>query len=165
MDDGWKPEAGKARPAYAAERWARAICKVVAARDDPRTLAIWGRLIGVSPGSLATWCRAARVSPRRSLDLARLARALVITRGSLDDLHEVLDIVEPRTMRRLLARAGISCAKLAGDVVTRPTLHQFLEQQQLVANRIALEALSDLLSQSGISPPPDDDQHGGQVGH
>jgi hypothetical protein len=108
---------------YAAERWASAILKVVISSEDPKTIEHWGRLAGASRGTVITWCRAAHVSPRRSLELARLLRALRLTGGRPADLQDVMDIVEPRTIKRLVARAGISSDDSnSQDFLTRQTL-------------------------------------------
>jgi hypothetical protein len=126
---------------YATERWARAVVKVVTSVEDTRTIERWGRLVGASRGTLATWCRSARVSPRRSLDLARLLRALSVTAGDLTELQDAMDIVEPRTMRRLLGRAGLLDA-----VATRPaSMHEFLRHQSLVQQQKALDVLEHML--------------------
>jgi len=129
---------------YAGERWAQAVLKVIVADVDPRTFAGWARLIGASTATLGTWCRAARVSPRRSTELARLSRALHLTGGMLTDLQEVLDIIDPRTVKRLLTRAGV-------DGIDGPLpLQEFLREQRLVQNPTALHALTLALAARGI---------------
>lgn len=129
---------------YAAERWAGAVAKVISGDGDPRTIGAWSRMVGVSSGSLVTWCRAARVSPRRSLELARLSRAVVITGGVFAELQEALDIVEPRTISRLLHRAGLP---LHGKDGPRWSLGDFLNQQCLVRHDAALRALRAALDE------------------
>jgi hypothetical protein len=135
------------RRSYAAERWARAMVTVLVAADDPKTLTTWGRLVGASGNTLVTWCHAAQVSPRRSLELARLCRALLLTGGIVRDLQAVLDIIEPRSVQRLLTRAGlVSRRDVAGRAgMDRVPLDRFLEQQQLVRNAEALRALGRML--------------------
>jgi hypothetical protein len=135
---------------YATERWAHAVVKVVTHAEDTRTVEQWGRLVGASRGTLGTWCRVARVSPRRSLDLARLLRALTVTRGNLLEIHDVMDIVEPRTLQRLLGRAGLIDASHAQD----RELREFLRQQPLVTPQKALDVLERILEEQGVFNAP-----------
>jgi hypothetical protein len=126
---------------YATERWANAVVKVVTSPEDTRTIEHWGRLVGASRATLATWCRSARVSPRRSLQLARLLRALSVTHGNLNELQDAMDIVEPRTMKRLLGRAGV----LDGSASTQAGTRDFLRHQSLVPQQKALAVLESVL--------------------
>ncbi len=123
---------------YAAQRWVQAVRKVLIAGEDPRTMHAWAHLVGASPASLATWCRAARVSPRRGLELARLLRALALTNGRLSELQEVLDIVEPRTLLRMMARSGLGSLV---STTARLSLVDFLDHQTLVQSKYALAVL------------------------
>src|SRR4051812_42962227 len=92
---------------YAANRWAKAVEIIVLSRTDPRTVASWGRLAGASRATVGVWCRAAQVSTKPSLDLGRLLRAVRLTGGAIHDLQGVMDVVDPRTVARILFRAGI----------------------------------------------------------
>jgi hypothetical protein len=136
------------RPSYAGVRWARLIVRVVASKDDPSTVERWGRLVGASRGTLGTWCRAAKTSPRRSLELARLIRAFVLTNGSGVDLQDVMDIVDPRTVTRMLARAGLHDASASNLAVS---VQELVRQQRLVRNEMALNALTALLEEEFIT--------------
>jgi MoxR-like ATPase len=126
---------------YAAERWVNTVYAVTSSPEDPKTFYQWGRLVGASRSTLATWCRGAGVSPRRSLQLARLLRALVLTDGRLTLLQQVLDIAEPRTLQRLLERAG-----LRPDENQVPAM-DFLARQRLVNHPVAINQLTSLLLQ------------------
>jgi hypothetical protein len=133
---------------YATERWANAILKVVTCPDDPRTLEHWGRLVGASRGTLASWCRAAHASPRGSLQLARLVRALNVTAGNLRDIQDAMDIVEPRTIVRMLARAGFSKeSPPSSDCGVR----EFLKRQSLVQHPRAVTILESVLERQGLT--------------
>lgn len=124
---------------YAAERWANAVYAVTRSAEDPKTFYQWGRLVGASRSTLATWCRASGVSPRQSLQLARLLRALVLTDGQLNLLQQVLDIAEPRTLQRLLDRAGFRPDE------THAAVTDFLRRQRLVNHSVAINQLTSLL--------------------
>ena len=126
---------------YAAERWARAVLAGVDASTDPKTLAAWAERAARSVSSLATSCRVASVSPRRSLELMRLLRALYLTVGTTQELVDVLDITDPRTVRRLFDRAGLPHGKSSS--VLLPEV--FVVQQRLVTDPKAVAALLSLL--------------------
>jgi hypothetical protein len=133
---------------YACDRWATAVLKVVVASEDPTTMAKWGRLVGASVGTIATWCKAAHASPKRSLELGRVLRALRLTGGTLSDLQDVMDIVEPRTVRRLVTRCGVGAVPGEGQ---RLGPGDFLAVQTLISNVKARHALIRLLDHSGVS--------------
>lgn len=73
---GVGPERADLPVSHAAARWAEAVVNVIDAPHDPRTMELWGRHIGASAGSLRNWCRMAGVSPKRSLNVARVIRAM-----------------------------------------------------------------------------------------
>jgi hypothetical protein len=129
--------------AYAAERWARAVLGVVRCSYDPKTIIAWGHCVGASSGALRAWCHAAHVRPKASLDFARLLRAVMQSKGAAWDLNNILDIVDQRTLRHLLDRAGLTGV----DPFGRPLqLDEFLTRQTLIRHTSALRALGDLLA-------------------
>jgi CheY-like chemotaxis protein len=132
--------------AHAAARWAQAIARIVGAAGDPRTLDAWGRHIGASAGTIKNWCRIAGLSPRRSLTFARLLRAVV--RHRLDGYRpaDVLDIVDHRTLARLLrlGNAGEDRDDLPHDV------GDFLSSQRLIGDTVALQELERALRALGF---------------
>jgi hypothetical protein len=129
--------------AYAAERWARAVLSVARCSYDPKTIVAWGHCIGASAGALRAWCRAAHVRPKASLDFARLLRAVMQSKGRTWDLNNILDIVDERTLRRLLDRAALSGVDPFGQA---PSVDEFLTRQTLVTQTSALQALNNLLA-------------------
>jgi FixJ family two-component response regulator len=136
---------------HAAARWADAVVKVIDAPQDPRTLQLWGRHVGASPGSLRNWCRMAGLSPKRSLSLARMLRA--ITYGSSAKRPEdVFNVTDRRTLRQLLT---------LGDPTRRPslpdTLDEFFERQQWISSGSALQELKRLLELRRNRQVDDDD--------
>lgn len=125
---------------HAAVRWARIVCAGVQCRTDPRTLHLWAREIGVSYGALRNWCRRARLSAKDSLRLTRLLRAIILREKYHRRLEEVLDVVDIRTLRKLLERAGIdTCCECTGNVAA--TLERFLAQQSFIDDAEALTHL------------------------
>lgn len=133
--------------AYAAERWARAVLGVVHCAYDPKTIIAWGHCVGASGGALRAWCRAAHVRPKASLDFARLLRAVIQSKGDTWDLNNILDIVDQRTLRHLLDRAGLTGVDPFGEP---PRLDEFLTRQRLIRHTPVLQALNNLLA----SAPP-----------
>jgi ActR/RegA family two-component response regulator len=126
-------------------RWARAIAVVLDSPHDPRNLADWSRIRGVAPETLRTWCRTARLLPKRSLDLARLLRAVSQARFKGWPLERLLEASNYRTVARLLVAGGLL---MQGDL---PTLGQLLERQSLIVDPIAIGELRQILRELGFS--------------
>jgi hypothetical protein len=134
--------------AYASRRWARAVMTIVIQERDVTSIAAWTRVAGASRSTLGTWCRAVKARTRPSLELGRILRAVLLTDGRLDEIQEVLDIVEPRTISRLLRRAGLDGAPCQANA----ELCAVLSQQRLVCSPIAIHELSLELSRVSAQP-------------
>ncbi len=132
-----------ARPA--GRRWAGYIIQGSEASNDPRTLADWSRAVGVSRSVLIESCARIGVPARDARDLTRVLRLV----RRMDEPWEpelALDVVDRRTLRALLDRAGLNLAAAKG----RPTPEQFLLRQRFVPQTSpALVALRQLLSKPG----------------
>ena len=137
---------------HAAARWAEAVVKVIDAPQDPRTLALWGRHVGASPGSLRNWCRMAGLSPKRSLNMARMIRAIAYA-SRLKRPEDVFNVTDRRTLRQLLT---------LGDPSRRPslpeTLDEFFERQRWITSPSALQELKRLLELSRMRQEDDDSE-------
>lgn len=130
--------------AYAAERWARAVVRLVDSSIDPPTVASWGRVIGVSRGALRAWCRSAGVTARSSLQFARLLRAVIQSQNVEWDPFNLLDIVDERTLDKILSRAGLPKDRQAvGEI----SVDQFLEHQRFVERPHLIAAVRASLDQ------------------
>ena len=127
---------------HAAERWAQAIVGILDSSIDPKTVAMWGRALGVSEGSIRDWCRAAHCLPKPSLDLARLLRAIVLARHYGWDPFNLLDIAHERTLKDLVRRGGLTEFPSAEAPLTP---QQFLTVQRYITNPAALAALTGAL--------------------
>jgi hypothetical protein len=130
--------AGGASVSHAAERWARAVLAALDSPGDPRTLTAWGHSVGAARGTLRTWCRAARLSAKSSLDFTRLLRAVVRSQGQSWDPHNLLDVVDDRTMRRLLEQGGLRDHGSGGPP---PDCQSFVDGQRLISDPAALRAV------------------------
>ena len=105
--------------AHAGARWAKAVVGIVNAPEDPRTISEWGQAIGAGEGTLRNWCHTAKLSPKRSLSLARLLRALYLSRSRQWQPEQLLNVVDRRTLNRMLEQGGL-------DGTTSPTIDGFL---------------------------------------
>lgn len=122
---------------HALKRWARAVLGVLDSPTDPKTLSAWARCAAASPGTLRNWCRTAHLGPRRSLVFARLLRAVVRYHTHADPPEDSLDVVDARTLNRLLDLSGTGWASRADA----PSLEEFLNRQALIDNRKAIEQI------------------------
>ena len=126
---------------HSADRLAKAIVLATNSPGDPRTLAAWGQQVGVSRGALRVWCKAAGVSARSSLDFLRVLRAVVLSGHQTWDLLSILDIVDQRSLLKLLERGGVPelCRKKP------PTVSEFILRQHFLDNDQVLQAVTHRL--------------------
>jgi FixJ family two-component response regulator len=132
---------------YAARRWAELVIRATQVPDDIRTVVIWAHAIGMAPGTLKMWCRAAGVTPKRSLDLARLLNIVRRHQGELWEIQRRLDIIDDRTRRLMMHRAGFGERDS-----TVPDVETFLNRQQLVRDVQLLNAVRNRLSTAPRHP-------------
>lgn len=143
-------QAGSSNPlvAHAACRWAQAVEGILDSPSDPRTVAMWGKALGVSEGALRDWCRVAKCRPKSSLDFARLLRAIVQSQDRGWAPFDLLDVVNERTMKNLFQRGGLPDLLSAA---APPTPEGFLLSQRFVTNRRALDILAKSVERRGPS--------------
>lgn len=103
--------------------------------DDPKTILLWSRNVGLAVSTLKQRCQAAGVTAKTTLDLVRLLRIVLCHAGEAWDLQRRLDIVDRRTADVLVKRAGF-----AHDEEI-PSLESFLERQRLVPESQFVETL------------------------
>lgn len=115
---------------------------LVASPRDVTTLVAWGRLAGCSRGALRAWCYAAHLTPRTSLSFARLLRAVVVSQDGSWDPNNLLNIVDPRSRKRLLDQGGLPSKRN----VQSNTVDQFFVRQRLVSDVSALHAVRTRLA-------------------
>jgi hypothetical protein len=123
---------------HIAERWARTIWAAVQAESDPRTLDDWAHASATSVSTLRSWSYLAGVPPGRSLRLARLLRAVARASAENEEPESLLDVSDPRTLRRLLVSAGLAQREMPSDVPV------FLSAQTLVTAPLLLAAIRRL---------------------
>lgn len=109
------------------DRWARLVVEMIDADADPQTLGDWARHVHLGVGTLREVCRAAGVRGKRSLDLARVLRAVSMRQGYPWVPESVLNCRDLRTLRALLSRTGCPLRR------DRLTLETFLAGQTVVA--------------------------------
>lgn len=136
---GVGPERADHPVSHAAVRWAEAVVRVVDAPRDPRTMELWGRHIGASPGSLRNWCRMAGVSPKRSLNVARMIRAINYS-SALKRPEDVFNVTDRRTLRQLLSLGDPN-----GRSSVPQTIDEFFARQRWISSPSAVQELKRLL--------------------
>jgi hypothetical protein len=134
---------------HAASRWAKVTVGAIDCEADPKTLMAWGQAVGVSCGALRIWCRAAGVAPRDALYFCRMLRAMSLRQVEELALENILDVIDQRTLRKLLTRAG-----LRGNVApsAEPNLLTFITRQTFVTNPNNIEAVLTELRRRGKLP-------------
>jgi hypothetical protein len=128
---------------HAAARLASAIVVATASPTDPRTLTRWGQAVGVSRGALRVWCKAAGVQARQCLDFLRVLRAIVQSTDRDWDPFNLLDVVDQRSLVRLLNRGGVEQLWRSERL---PTIDEFLQRQRFLENADIVEAVSRRLA-------------------
>ena len=112
---------------------------------DPRTLSAWGQSVGVSRGALRVWCTAAHVQARSCLDLLRVLRAIVLSGNRGWDLFSALDVVDERSLVRLLNRGGM---RELSRSEKPPPVSDFLTAQRFVENPQVVQAVLRRLNEN-----------------
>jgi hypothetical protein len=125
-DDTEAPEA------HALRRWALPLVAMLDAPEDPRTLHEWGRTVGVSTGALRNWCRTARLSARDSLMFGRVLRVVIQQKECADRPEDLLNIVDRRTLAKVLAASGAARDRLPASSDEFFTTQRFIERKDAV---------------------------------
>jgi CheY-like chemotaxis protein len=131
----------------AAEAWALLVRSIFGADYDPRTLEDWGTLASVARSTIESRCRAAGVLAKNSLDFGRMLRALVYAARLDCDVTALID-ADPRTLKKLLATAGLSFGKKSHSGIA--TVDEYILRQRFIVNDLALAAIQDVLRRLGI---------------
>jgi ActR/RegA family two-component response regulator len=128
--------------AYASARWAAIVVALVESPRDPNTVRAWGRSVGASASAIKSSCRMAGLPVRQSLHFARLLRA-ILRRGEGERPSDLLDIVDLRTLRKLL---GLGQEPPPHGTMELPaTVEEFLERQLWIQDQRSLEELRKAL--------------------
>jgi hypothetical protein len=112
---------------HSADRLAMAIVIATSSPTDLRTRSAWGQRVGVSRGALRAWCTAAHVQARSCLDFLRVLRAVVLSEPRAWDLFSTLDVVDERSLIRLLDRGGVRELSRSEKA---PTIDEFMTVQR-----------------------------------
>lgn len=125
---------------YATDRWLITIAVVLACDRDVRTLPAWAHEAGLSSGVIAARCRAVGVTAKASLDFTRLLRLIINSGGRPPRAFEVLDVVDTRTMQRLLSTGGM------GTVASPrwPSVADYLDHQGFIRAPQLLQSVASL---------------------
>ena len=121
------------------EQWAQWTLKACRSDGDFPTVGALAVVPGVSASSYRDGCRLLKIWPHDARDFTRTLRLVTKSRGRPIAPDTLLKVSDPRTLERLLDRAGIT----EGASVS---VEEFLRRQRLVpqANK-GLEAVRKLL--------------------
>jgi DNA-binding response OmpR family regulator len=152
-------DAGVEAEHHSLSRWAAVVVRGVRAPRDFRTLPEFGRAVGVSSGAFRNWCRTANLRGRDSLRFTRVLRAVILQSITKHAPEDLLNIVDRRTLAKLMIAAGGTCSCLPPNVL------EFLERQRFIDNpaaiaavRAALGSMVDQPQPSAAPPPPQRNQ-------
>lgn len=140
--DAGREDDGDTMESAACARWATLMIGIIKSPTDPRTLASWARAVAVSRGTIRNWCRIANVPARSSLMLGRVLRALVHRQRLGLRIEDYLDIVDKRTLVKLLAKCGMV---EAGEIRLPSDLEAALRNQTLIQNETAVREMRRML--------------------
>lgn len=135
----------------AVERWAACVTAVAMAPLDLATLDPWGAHIHLSRATLCNRCRIVGASPKDSLSFGRLSRALRHGDPLRWCPEDLLDVMDLRTIRKLVDRAGLTPYVHGG----RPPLAVLFEHHRFRIPPPCLLALRERLL-VGLALTPDD---------
>jgi hypothetical protein len=133
---------------HGSQRVARYLVAPLTSSRDPRTIADFARISGISQSQLRGYCRLSGLSPKRCLDFARLLRVVVQRSEEARHLVDLLDIADARTLAGLLRRAGISVSNFPGDV------ERFVLSQQLIQNPAVLREVLEFAQEHSETNAP-----------
>jgi hypothetical protein len=88
------------------------------------------------------WCMAAHVQARSCLDFLRVLRAILVSEQGAWDPFSTLDIVDERSLMRLLDRGGV---RELSRSEKGPTVDEFLTVQRFLESRQVVQAVSHRL--------------------
>ncbi|OFW43352.1 MAG: hypothetical protein A3J29_20255 [Acidobacteria bacterium RIFCSPLOWO2_12_FULL_67_14b] len=106
---------------------------------DLTTVGAWAREAGMCETQLRLRCRIAGVPAKVSLDFVRVLRAGLCREVRGGALTDYLDVGDPRTMRRLLARVGRSGPD-------NPTVLEYVSAQRVIRDVALIEELKKVLT-------------------
>jgi hypothetical protein len=138
---------GRRFSGHAVARWLKIVLVVAFSEADVATIEEWRVQAHVCRSMIKTYCGNVKMCASDSLDVARLLRAVIEHAGQPWDLYNVLNIVDPRTMKHLLSRAGLTDVDPEG---LAPTLSVFLKTQKLVQSPTLLMALQQVLNDKSL---------------
>ncbi len=123
---------------HPAKRWGALVGLALSCACDLTTVGAWAREAGMCETQLRLRCRLAGVTAKVSLDFVRVraARWREARGGALADY---LDVGDPRTMRRLFARVGLSGPGA-------PTVLEYVSAQRVIRNVALIEELEKVLT-------------------
>jgi hypothetical protein len=146
-DVGGRPSRNAPLSMHAAARLATAILRAIESPDDPKTLVLWGRSVGVSPTALTNSCRVANTPPKKALSFTRVLRAICRQEHEGVLPQDLLDVADLRTLAKLLALGNAPRNRKR----TLPgTPEEFLHSQRWIANPTVLATVRRMLEDASL---------------
>jgi hypothetical protein len=136
---------GDALELHSLVRWTAIVVGTLSSDRDLRTLHEWARAIGASTGAIRNWCLTAHIPARRSLLFARVLRAVVRQRGGTVPPDQLLNVIDRRTLAKILTAAGGARGALPA------TLDEYLDKQVFVTHKAAVNEVRRLLRDTSRS--------------
>lgn len=99
-------------------------------------MGLWAREVGSCPTQLANYCRLSGARPKTCLDFARLLRVALKYAGDELRLEYLLDVSDPRTLRNLIGRAGLTNLSFPRGAPA------FIESQLLLRDPVLLNEIA-----------------------
>lgn len=125
---------------YATSRIVEKIVTFIESPTDERTLRGFGRRVGISAGGFRNWCRTRSLRAKRVLAFSRALRAICRHQRSPSlALPNIVQIVDQRTIRLFIVRAGGAAGQLPASV------QSFLERQSFVDDKQFVDAVREAL--------------------
>jgi hypothetical protein len=98
---------------HAVDAWIQAVIPLLTAERDPKTVSSSARLAGIGVTTFKDRCRRVGVPAKKTVDQLRVLRACLLAGATGESVENLMDIADPRTRKRLLARLGLSKAQPA----------------------------------------------------
>jgi len=130
---------------HCAKRLTEIVSVFLGAQRDERTLRGFGSATGISRGGFRNWCRASRLRPKSVLDFARGLRAVCRQGRNSEELTDVLDIIDDRTLRRFVTKSG------GKGLILPSTVEEYLARQTFIKNPDLIEGMKMKLLRAQFS--------------
>lgn len=128
---------------HSAKRWGALVGLAISCSHDLTTVGAWAREAGMCETQLRLRCRLAGLSAKKSLDFARVVRAVAWQQIRGGTLQDYLNVGDTRTLRRLVTKAGLKSAE-------RVAVLEYVNAQRVIKDVPLLEELNKIVTSSAM---------------